>query len=198
MRVRHALLLGPALAAALAGCGTQPDWHAQALPPGMPDLAFELTGESGAALRADDLAGRIVVLAFGYTACPDVCPSTLARLRMALAQLPEAAADRCRILFISVDPRRDRPRRLARYTRAFGERFIGATAPQPRLRRLAERMGASFTHHDPDTDGVASVSHPSGVFVFDARGRARLLIAPDQPPEAIAADLRRLVEADPS
>lgn len=197
MRTRLHLLAGLALSV-LAACGARPDWNAQPLPPGMPGLAFELTGESGAALRAEDLAGRVVLLAFGYTACPDVCPSTLARLRAALARLPEEMAARCRVLFVSVDPRRDGPARLERYTAAFGERFLGATGPEPRLRRLTERMGLSFAHGEAGGDGFHSVSHPSGVFVFDAGGRPRLLVDAAQGPEAIAADLQRLVAASPS
>lgn len=185
-------LLAAGLALTLAACGTGPDWHATRLPPDFPDLRFRLTGDSGETLRARAFDGRLVLLTFGYTSCPDVCPATLARLRAALAELPETVTERYRVLFVSVDPGRDTPLRLARYTGAFGDAFTGATADEDRLRALAHRYGASFSHGEPDAGGFYPVSHPSGVFVFDGNGRARLLIDPESPVAELVADLRRL------
>ena len=190
---------GPAaalLAATLTACaGDGPEWNATELPRDFPDLALGVTGESGEPLVRESLDGRVVLLAFGYTACPDVCPDTLGRLRAALGALPEPTAARVRVVFVSVDPRRDDPARLARYTAAFGERFIGATAPPPRLRELINRFGGSFSRGEDDGDGLYTVDHPAGVYAFDAGGDARLLIGRGQPVEAIAADIRRLVDA---
>ncbi|MDZ7787024.1 MAG: SCO family protein [Halofilum sp. (in: g-proteobacteria)] len=138
------------------------------------------------------MAGQHTLLMFGYVSCPDVCPSTLARLSAALSALPSATAERFRVLFVSVDPERDSPTRIARYTRAFGDRFIGATASQARLRALTQRFGLSFSYGERAHDEPYTVSHPAGVFAFDTEGRARLLIGQGLSVDAIAADLRRL------
>ena len=187
---RAAVLL---LAGVLTGCSAPaPDWNASRLPSDFPDLALELTDESGRQLTAARMEGRHTLVMFGYVSCPDICPSTLARLSAALSALPPATADQFRVVFVSVDPERDSPRRLARYTRAFGERFIGATASEARLRTLTQRYGLSFGYGERADDKAYTVNHPAGVFAFDAQGRARLLIRQGLSVDAIAADLRRL------
>ncbi len=181
------------LLASLAACDpAERAWNATPLPDDFPRLALGLTGESASPLTRQRLDGYAVLLVFGYTACPDVCPATLARLDAALSTLEPAVAERFRVVFVSVDPRRDDPARLARYTSAFGPRFIGATGPERRLRELANRFGLSFSHGPRDGSGDYTVNHPAGVFAFDARGRARLLIGRGLGVDAITADLRTL------
>lgn len=182
-----------AVAALLAGC-TGGDWHARPLPPDFPDLAFSLQGESGGPLSHEALAGHGVLVMFGFASCPGVCPATLARLRAALDTLPEDVADHYRVLFVSVDPRRDDPADLARYTAHFGERFIGATGPEQRLREVANRYGMSFAYGEPRADGFYPVDHPAAVLVFDADRDARLLVPRDIAPAALAEDLERAAE----
>lgn len=174
-------------------CSESPQWQTQTLEPGFPDLDFELIADDGETLTEAQLHDAVTLLFFGYTHCPDVCPTTLARLSAALGELPEAQRDRIKVLFVSVDPARDDPQRLATYTDAFGAQFIGATAQPERLRQLASRYGSSF-HHDPgNDDGHYLVTHGSNVLAFDREGSARLLIRPDDGVEEIAHDLRLLL-----
>lgn len=182
------------VALALApGCSDAPSWRTKPLDDAFPELTFNLTGEGGDTITEARVKGSVTLLFFGYTFCPDVCPTTLARLSAAIAQLPEADRGRVNVLFVSVDPARDDPARLAAYTDAFGPRVIGATAERDRLERLTSRYGSSFQYGPKDDRGNYLVSHGSSVLVFDADGDARLLIRPSHDTDAIAHDLRQLV-----
>lgn len=179
---------------ALSACSDQPQWRTAALDPAFPDLRFELTADSGEVITEERLRGHLTLLFFGYTFCPDVCPTTLARLRAAMDRLGQHKQDRIKVLFVSVDPARDDPGQLAAYTGSFGPGFIGATAELERLRRLTSRYGSSFSHGPREESGQYPVTHGSSVLVFDRDGRARLLIREDDGVEAIAHDLRALLE----
>ncbi|MDN3521126.1 SCO family protein [Halomonas ramblicola] len=174
-------------------CSEAPQWQTRTLEPGFPGLDFELIVEDGETITEAQLEDAVTLLFFGYTHCPDVCPTTLARLGAALRELPEAQRDHVKVLFVSVDPERDDPQRLASYTGAFGAQFIGATAEPERLRQLASRYGSSF-HHDAENEGEHYlVTHGSNVLAFDREGSARLLIRPEDGVEEIAHDLRLLL-----
>src|SRR5690606_25801317 len=112
---------------ALAGCGgpSAADLHGTLLDPPMPGAGFRLTS-ADRPVQSEDFHGRFVVLAFGYTSCPDVCPATLARLAHAMDLLGESARE-VQVVFVSVDPERDDPQRAARFAAAFDERFVGAS-----------------------------------------------------------------------
>lgn len=176
----------------VGACSDTGQWRTSPVDAGFPGLAFELTTAGDEVITEADMRGAVTLLFFGYTHCPDVCPLSLARLSVAIDELPDAAAGNVRVLFVSVDPARDDPQRLARYARAFGEQFVGATAGIQRLRALTRRYGSSFRHGPANEDGDYLVSHGSSVLVFDGEGRARLLIRADDGVEAIANDLRRL------
>lgn len=132
-------------AAALDGCADPHDWKTSDIAGKLPDLEFRLTDEDAREVTEADYAGAVKLVFFGYTHCPDVCPTTLSRLRAVLQALPGSDALGVKVLFISVDPRRDPPERLEEYTDAFGARFIGLTGDIPELRDMAERYGASFS-----------------------------------------------------
>lgn len=190
---RRAGLAAMLMAWLLAGCGGEP-YATKGIEGLLPDLQLELTGEGGGPLTEADLRGAPVVLFFGFTHCPDICPTAMARISAALRAVDNPAARKVQILFVSVDPRRDDPRTLARYTAAFGENIIGATAPLPRLRGLTKRYRATFGHGEPDADGDYAVSHASAMYVFDADGEARALFRPDDSVTAMAADLARVLD----
>lgn len=200
--VRLSALAGMLVAAlALTAC-SEPEWRTNDIRGQFPDLEFRLTSESGEVITEADMADRIVLLFFGYTSCPDVCPGTLSRLSRVMGQLSPAQREQVRVLFVSVDPKRDSPQRLKRYTAAFGERFIGATAGIERLRKVTSRYYTAFSYGEPDAQGNYPVSHNGSVFVFDRDGTARLRITandvggiPSDSAEAITADLRRLLAA---
>ncbi len=185
----------PALTAVvLLACSQDSTWQTRELDgAAFPRLDFTLTGERQSTITEAAFRDHVTLLFFGYTYCPDVCPTTLATLSAAIDRLPAAQRDRVRVLFVSVDPGRDDPARLNEYTDAFGPGFVGATADVARLRRLAGRYGSSFGYGEPDESGNYPVSHGSSVLAFDGRGRARLLIRPEDDAEDVAHDLARLL-----
>jgi protein SCO1/2 len=189
-------LLTAVAALSLAACTEDPNWNAKDVSGLMPDLQFELArAPSGDTVTAADYAGKIKLVFFGFTYCRDVCPATMAKLGQALSAMPEQTADDVRVLFVSVDPKRDTPQRLADYTSGFGERFVGLLGEIDYLRELTKRYRTTFSHGEPNEDGHYMVSHSSAVFVFDRSGKLRLLAKPDQSINGLVADLERLVES---
>jgi protein SCO1/2 len=179
----------------LTGCAEDPSWQTKDVSGVLPDLEFRLTDERGEIVTEDAFLGRPTAVFFGYTHCPDICPITMGKLRMAIGQMPEDLRDDVQVLFVSVDPERDDPKRLTDYTASFGPQFTGLTSDEATLRDLTKRYRATFSYEAPDEDGDYLVSHPSAVYVFDAQGKARLLMRNDDPAQAIAQDFRRLVES---
>ena len=181
------------LIALLAGCSHHSPWHAKDISGLMPDLEFSLTEEDNHAVTADNYRGQIVMLFFGYTYCPDYCPTTLSRLHQAIATLPDAAQKSISVLFVSVDPKRDTPAKLAQYTAYFDSRIVGLTGSMDALRELTKRYRTTFSYTQPDTSGNYTVSHGLAVYVFDRNGAARLLMTDDEPVAQISADLAQMV-----
>lgn len=130
---------------------------------------------------------------FGYTHCPDVCPMTMSRLAGALHNLGNGAAS-VRILFISVDPKRDTPALAGTYARAFSPKAIGATGTAREIETLARRYRVAYQAQPADADGNYEVMHSKAVYVFDREGRAQLLISDSASPQSIVHDLRQLVK----
>lgn len=163
-----------------------------------PDLHFSLTraGDEKAVTEAD-YRGRAVMLYFGYTHCPDVCPTTLANLSTVLDRLG-GEAEQVRILFVTVDPDRDTLPLLADYVRSFAPQIDGLRGTPDQLAALARRYRVVYSV-SPAADGhPVEVSHSGAIYLFDRSGKARLLLPPvgGKPAEieAVAADLRRLIE----
>lgn len=139
----------------------------------IPDLEFTMTDDAGRAVDAGTFRGAPVLLYFGFTHCPDVCPTTLALLANATRA---ARQEKVHILFVTVDAPRDSVAQLARYVRGFGKNVTGLRGTPAQLDRLARRYRVSYSAEAPDARGDYEVNHSSGVFAFDAQGRARLLI----------------------
>ncbi|WP_198650566.1 SCO family protein [Saccharospirillum mangrovi] len=177
----------------LTGCGGEKiQWEGTDLGGVMPDLEFELTDENGNVVTEADYIGQPTLLFFGFTNCPDICPGTLASLSRAIDRLQADQQDDYQVLFVSVDPQRDTPQRLADYTSAFGPQFIGLTGTQKQLETLNKRMRATYGYGEPDANGFYNVSHSSAVYGFDAEGKTRVLIKSELPTDRISADLVRL------
>ncbi|MBB3140021.1 SCO family protein [Halomonas organivorans] len=176
----------------LAGCGEE-KWQTKDISGLMPPLAFGLTDERGRDVEATRYRGDITLLYFGYTHCPDVCPTTLARLAATLGDLAPEAGQDVRVLFVSVDPARDDPRRLAAYTDAFGPTIVGLTGNREQLDALTRRYRVTYGYGEKGDNGDYPVSHASGIFAFDREGKARLLIRDSDGPEAVRHDLVRLL-----
>ena len=196
--ISRRLVLTALAIAALAGCQAAPQhWNATDVSGSIPDLSFDMIRASdGKPVTAADYRGKIVLLYFGYTYCPDVCPLTLSRLAQALAKV-KGAAQNVRVLFVTVDPGRDDLKTLKDYTANFGPEFIGLLGTPDELATLAKRYRIAYSvHPDPDPAKYV-VTHSSAIYAFDRQGKARLLMtslsstAPDI--AGTSADINRLV-----
>ena len=180
----------------LTACGQQQaDFRVRDITGLMPELEFELTrAADGETVTAEEYRGDVTVVFFGFTNCPDICPTTLARFSAALKKLGADRADDVRVLFVSVDPKRDTLERLEGYVSAFGPQFTGLRGPIPELRELTKRYRVTFGYGEPDASGYYDVSHSSASFVFDRDGDVRLLVRTDDPIDDIVHDLRILTQ----
>jgi len=192
MRRLMAILI---LTLSAGGCGSELTWNTKDIGGLMPELEFTLTSETGETVTAKQFTGKVNLLFFGYTNCPDVCPITLGRLRGVVERLPEDVADRVRVLFVSVDPERDGPQALRAYTDHFGERFVGLTGTREQLDALTKRYRTTYGYGEPDEDGSYEVSHGSAVYAFEPGGEPRLLIRNRDDAQAVAEDLEQLVQS---
>jgi protein SCO1/2 len=195
---RRAVAFGAAAAfTALATAAPAFAWNSTDLSGAMPALQFTMTRASdGKTVTAADFKGKIVLLYFGYTFCPDVCPTTLLNLTTMLKSLGKDA-DAVRVLFVTVDPNRDTVSVLKDYTGAFAPQVVGLRGTPDQLATLAKRYRVSYSV-TPAADGHAyEVTHSSAVYIFDRSGNVKLLFSglalakADTKPEL--ADLRTLI-----
>lgn len=179
---------------AVLGCAQKPPEHGTIIGDPQPAPPLHLADASG---RAFDLAaqrGQPAFVYFGYTHCPDACPTTLTDWARAKALLG-ASGSRVRFLFVSVDPDRDTPEIAERYARQFDPAFVGLVVPAAQLDGIKTAWGFAVDHEEmpgmkPDDYGV---SHPAGVFFVDSDGKMKFVFAPGSKPEEIASDLKRLM-----
>ena len=190
----HILLL----VSLLTACGqNEPPWGLRNISGLMPSLDFTLTEASdGATVHGTDFRGKVVLLYFGYTHCPDVCPTTLSLLSRAVGALG-TSADQVRILFVSVDPARDSLDQLKTYAAAFVPEVVGLSGSEAELKALTKRYRVSYGYGKPDASGAYEVSHSSAVYVFDRNGEIRLLIGSTDSAPVISGDLQRLLAETP-
>jgi protein SCO1 len=173
----------------LAACGAKKPWHATNITGSMPDLSFRMERASdGLKVTQEDYRGRVVLVYFGYTHCPDVCPATLANLADVLKRLGRDA-EKVRVLFVTVDPDRDTTDVLKQYAAAFAPQVDGLRGSDNALADLARRYRVAYAvAKTPEY----AVTHTSAVFVFDARGRARLVTLNTNDTAGLAEDVKRV------
>jgi protein SCO1/2 len=186
-----------ALVLAASGCdklggGSGPQFH-----------GVDVTGtEAGGNLRLEDydgkprtladFRGKVVLVTFGYTHCPDVCPTTLHDYAVAMKKLgPEAS--RVQMMFVSVDPKRDTPAVLKEYVHAFDPSFLALHGDEAATERATRDFHVYAKAEGADGSGNYAVEHASQVFVFDPQGKLRLMIPAGTKSDDIAADLRLLL-----
>jgi protein SCO1/2 len=175
--------------AVLVGCGPERPWHGTDITGAMPRLEFVMTrAGDGAAVTAENYRGRVTILYFGYTHCPDICPATLANLADILGRLGRDA-DRVRVLFVTVDPGRDTLPILKKYAAAFAPQIDGLRGGNNALADLARRYRVAYS---VKTEPKYEVMHSSAVFFFDATGRARLVTLSTDDTAGLAQDVKRL------
>lgn len=144
----------------------------------LPDLKFDLQHSENQRLTEKDLNGKIVLVYFGYTYCPDVCPTTMAELALMKSMLSEAQQEQVQVVFVSVDPHRDTPQRLEKYLEAFGLGAIGLTGTESEIADIAKRYRVAYQIEKPKNPAnpeLYDVMHAEGIYVFDQRGKATFL-----------------------
>lgn len=179
----------------VAGCGGQP--------PPPPQTAektelqrfpfggdFTLTDQRGAPFRLEDQRGKIVLLFFGFTACPDACPTTLIKLTQTLKLL--GPTQDLLVVFVTVDPARDTPKALGEYLANFSLPAVGLSGTEEEIRKVATRYGASFKRGQDTADGGYLMDHTDRVFLIDQQGALRYLFSRDHTPEQIAELIGKL------
>lgn len=194
MRLRVLLVL--VLMLPLAACTPKQQWDLTSVRGHMPDLQFSLVNDNGQPVTAADFRGKVVLMYFGYTHCPDVCPLTLTHLHMTMQHLG-AAADDVRILFVSVDPARDTPDVLHPYVQAFDPRVVGLTGPMKALKALAKRYRVAFNNETPKANGGYDVTHSSGIFIFDRQGKIQVLATSADSVASITHDVAQIIGNHP-
>ncbi len=160
--------------------------------------AFNLIDQRGAPFGPQDLRGGWTLLFFGYTNCPDYCPTTLSALAAMEKRLRAAAAPVLpRVVFVSVDARRDTPAQLSKYVPYFDAQFRGVTAArQPDIEALAHALGVVVVLH-PEVNGAYSVDHSAELFVVDPAARITAILTGPFTAAGLAADFQRIVAATP-
>ena len=178
--------------ALLAGCGrADKPWHATNITGAMPRLEFAMARASdGANVTAGDYRGHVLILYFGYTNCPDICPTTLANLAEVLGRLGRDA-DKVRVLFVTVDPNRDTLPILKKYAAAFAPQIDGLRGSDNALASLARRYRIAYS---VKTLPAYEVMHSSAVFFFDATGRARLVTLSTDNTAGLTEDVKTLLK----
>ena len=157
--------------------------------------AQDLTGlvdSQGTARSMADWRGKAVLVFFGYTRCPDVCPTTLQEAAEALRLLGDQA-ERFQVVFVTLDPARDTPELLERYVKSFNPGFLALHGDVAATRQVAQRFKVFFEQVDGKSPGNYTLDHTAASFVFDPQGRVRLYVRNGQGPEALVHDLKQLL-----
>jgi len=175
------------LALMLTACGRQ-NFHMTDISGAMPRLDFHLTRASdGAPVTGDSYRGKLVLLYFGYTNCPDVCPATLANIAGMLSKLHSKEVQ---VLFVTVDPNRDTLAALKQYVTAFSPQIEGLRGDDNELADVARRYRVAYS---VDPKPPYTVMHSNAVFVFDREGRVRLVTTSTDDVDGMAEDLEKLL-----
>jgi len=157
--------------------------------------ALEMADPDGRRRTLAEFKGKVVVLFFGYTQCPDVCPTTMAELAAAKQQL---GADGARVVpvFVTVDPERDTPVVLKAYVGSFGADFVALRGTPDETKAAAKAFKIFFAKVPGKTESTYTIDHTARSYVYDTRGRLRLATRHGMGPEALASDLRQLLTED--
>ena len=182
-----------ALLLSLSGCESKPVFNALDIT-GIEGYGndFRLIDHTGHPRTMADFRGKVVVMFFGYTHCPDVCPTTLAEMRQVM-QLLGTDAERLQVLFVTVDPARDTPELLSKYVPSFNPTFLGLYGDAAATEKVARDFKIIYRRAEGKTAESYSVDHSAASLVFDPQGRLRLFISYGLGAEKIAPDIKKLL-----
>lgn len=204
LRAWSALSLLIAVAATTAACrqsgsdehaGTPPAPVVDANPPspdGSMRRSFSLIDQHGLAVTDAAFRGQWLVVFFGFTHCPDFCPTTLFKLGQALQQLGEGAG-KVRVLFITVDPERDTPALMEKYLKSFGPQFVGGTGSGEQVAAAAQTFRTYFQKQSAAADGAYAVDHSTHIYIVNPNGELDRQMSSEATPEQVAAVLRTVM-----
>jgi protein SCO1/2 len=201
-RRRVAVLLGLSLIA-LAGCdrlpglSTKESFKAVDITGAEYARELALTDAEGRPRTLADFKGKITLIFFGYTQCPDVCPTTLAELAT-VKQAMGKDGDRLQGVFVSVDPERDTPEVLKAYVGNFDPSFVALTGTPEQIAAAAKNFKVFYAKVPGRTEGSYTIDHTAGTYVFDAQGRVRLFVRYGSGAEALRHDLKLLLDENPA
>ena len=196
--VRRLLVAGAACAlpAVLMGCSpstAEPlDFHGSDITGSHLGRDLDMIDTEGRQRTLADYQGKVLMVFFGYTQCPDVCPTALAQVSQAMELLGDEAAD-VRVIMVSVDPARDTPTVLRAYVHAFDPAFIGLTGTPEQLDKTAKSFKAFYAKEPGPTPELYAMNHSSSFYLMDRDGEARALVRADSTPEDMAHDIRLLL-----
>ncbi len=180
---------------ALAGCTQESlsDLHGTLLIPSIEvqDYAFE---SASGTRHLSDFRGKYIVIAFGYTYCPDACPTTMNRLARVI-DLVEEKASQVQVMLVSVDPDRDSPATLEKYAQTFNQDFIGVHASKENPEEIFKKFGIYHAVSDSASGENYLIDHSTSTLVLDTAGRWRLVWRFDLTPDEMASDLLKLIRA---
>lgn len=199
MLPRRAFLAALATLLGLSACapGPQADFKGTDITGAEFGGALALTDHHGRPRTLTDFRGKLVVLFFGYTHCPDVCPTTLSDMAAALKRLPPEQATRVQVLFVTVDPERDTAELLRDYVPYFHPDFLGLRGSPAETLAAAKAFRIHYRKHVEPGATDYLIDHTAGSYVLDAEGRLRLFQPFAQPPEDLAHDLALLLGDPP-
>jgi protein SCO1 len=190
------VLVAAALAFSLAACDKLPGKQASFQNTDVTGLdyakGFSLTDFNGKPRTLADYKGKVAIVFFGYTQCPDVCPTTMAEMASVMQKLGPQA-DQVQVLFITLDPERDTPQLLASYVPAFDKRFMGLYGTPAQTAKTAKDFKVFYSKVPGKEPGSYTIDHMAGSYVFDRDGRLRLFIRHGGSADSIVHDIRQLL-----
>ncbi|WP_374602111.1 SCO family protein [Niveibacterium sp.] len=191
MRRRFLAVLAAAL---LGGCGVSdaPKFHATDITGADYAKAFTLTDQHGKPRTLAEFKGKAVTVFFGYTQCPDVCPTNLSTMAQ-VVKLLGADGERLQVVFVTVDPERDTQQLLSEYMPAFHSTFLGLRGDAATTERVMKDFRIFAQKQGDIAGGNYTVDHTAGTYAYDPQGRLRLYIRHGETPQNIADDLRLLI-----
>lgn len=154
---------------------------------------FELTTHKGEIFQLSDIEGKVGIIFFGFTHCPDVCPNTLLEIQRLIVTL-EDQAESMQVLFISVDPKRDTPEKLNSYVTYFNKNIIGLTGSEDAIAKVLNQFNASVKFSGDTTSNVYNVEHTANMFLIDKQGDIGSIILPRTPFAVLEQQVRKLID----